>query len=250
MHQRTTPWTLAGEESLRLLPEGERPRVSVVIPARDEAATIGGVLDAVKSGNDWFDELVVIDDHSSDDTATVASSHGATVIPSHGSGKGAALATGVNATTGAILLFLDGDVTNTREDVVARMIAPLLADDSVMLVKAFYERPLHDMPTGGGRVTELAARPILSLLYPGLGEIRQPLAGETALRREALSALSLSVDYAVEIGLLLDVATAYGPGALAQVDLGVRRHRNRPLQELHPMAVQILRAALERRGLV
>jgi len=113
-------------------------------------------------------------------------------------------------------------------------------------VKAYYQRPLHDMPTGGGRVNELAARPILSLLYPGLGEIRQPLAGETAARRETLEALSLEAAYGVEIAMLIDVALKYGVSSLAQVDLGIRRHRNRPLEELRPMAVEVLRAALIR----
>jgi glucosyl-3-phosphoglycerate synthase len=102
------------------------------------------------------------------------------------------------------------------------------------------------MPTGGGRVNELAARPILSLLFPGLGEIRQPLAGETAARRGALEAIKLEPGYGVEIALLIDFSNHFGVGALAQVDLGVRRHRNRPLEELRPMAVEVLRAALER----
>jgi glucosyl-3-phosphoglycerate synthase len=102
------------------------------------------------------------------------------------------------------------------------------------------------MPTGGGRVNELTARPVLSLLFPGLGEIRQPLAGETAARRGALESIVLEPDYRVEIALLIDIARLFGVHALAQVDLGTRRHRNRPLEELRPMAVDVLRAALER----
>jgi glucosyl-3-phosphoglycerate synthase len=104
------------------------------------------------------------------------------------------------------------------------------------------------MPTGGGRVNELAARPILSLLYPGLGEIRQPLAGETAGRRSTFERVGFASSYGVEIALLIDVATAFGVKALAQVDLEIRRHRNRPLEELRPMSVDVLRAALERYG--
>jgi glucosyl-3-phosphoglycerate synthase len=102
------------------------------------------------------------------------------------------------------------------------------------------------MPSGGGRVNELAARPILSLLYPGLGEIRQPLAGESAAWRDTLEALTLESAYGVEIAMLIDVAQKYGVSSLAQVDLGIRRHRNRPLEELRPMAVEVLRAALVR----
>ena len=136
----------------------------------------------------------------------------------------------------------------TTAEFVPRLVAPLLEQPQVVLVKAFYERPLHNMPTGGGRVTELAARPILSLLYPGLGEIRQPLAGETAGRRSTLNKLGFDDSYGVEMALLIDVARTYGVSAVAQVDLGVRRHRNRPLEELRPMSVDVLRAALTRFG--
>jgi glucosyl-3-phosphoglycerate synthase len=105
------------------------------------------------------------------------------------------------------------------------------------------------MPTGGGRVTELTARAVLSVLFPGLGEIRQPLAGETAGRRETFEALGFESAYGVEIALLIDVARTYGEHTIAQVDLGTRRHRNRPIEELRPMAVDVLRAALTRYGL-
>jgi glucosyl-3-phosphoglycerate synthase len=243
------PWTLAREPfSLERVAElkGDTT-VSLIIPARNEAATIGAVLDTVQIHDDLLDELVVVDDHSSDDTATVADHHGARVVHLEGlSGKGAAMRFGLSSCTSTIVVFLDADVLNTSADFVARLIQPLLERPTIQLVKGFYERPLHDMPTGGGRVNELAARPILSLLYPGLGEIRQPLAGETALRRAALDTILLEPDYSVEIALLIDVAQLYGVRALAQVDLGVRRHRNRPLEELRPMAVDVLRAALER----
>ncbi len=223
---------------------------AVVIPARDEASTIGAVLDAILGPGDPLDEVVVVDDHSSDDTATIAARHGARVVTNEGpSGKGTAMRVGALATTADVLVFLDADVRNTAEDYVPRLVQPLLEHDGTVLVKGYYERPLHGMPTGGGRVTELAARPILSLLFPGLGEIRQPLAGETALRREVLRRVDLEADYGVEIALLIDVARVYGVAALAQVDLGVRRHRNRPLEELNPMAVEVLRSALARYGL-
>jgi len=249
MANSPVPWTLAGDvftlERVAAL-KGDAT-IAVIIPAKNEAATIGAVLDTVLVHDQLIDELVVVNDHSSDDTAIVADHHGGRVVRLEGrTGKGAAMSAGVAATTSELLVFLDADVLNTTADYVARLVQPLLERNATQLVKGFYERPLHNMPTGGGRVNELAARPILSLLFPGLGEIRQPLAGETAVRRSALEAMTLESDYSVEIALLIDVAQLFGVHALAQVDLGIRRHRNRPLEELRPMAVEVLRAALER----
>ena len=223
--------------------------IAVIIPARNEATTIGAVLEAVLAYRDVIDDLVVVNDRSSDDTATVAHHHGARVVMVDGpGGKGLAMAAGLAATATETVVFLDADVLNTAADFVPRLIQPILERPEVDLVKGYYERPLHNMPTGGGRVNELTARPILSLLFPGLGEIRQPLAGETAARREVFDAVTLEPEYDVEIALLIDVARKFGVSSLAQVDLGVRRHRNRPLEELRPMAMDILRAALTRYG--
>jgi len=243
------PWTLPRDSFTleRVTAAKLDTTVAVIIPARNEASTIGSVLDTVLIHDHLVDELIVVNDHSSDDTATVADHHGARVIRLQGAtGKGAAMSMGLTASTSALVVFLDADVLNTTADYVARLLQPLLERPSVQLVKGFYERPLHHMPTGGGRVNELAARPILSLLFPGLAEIRQPLAGETAARRGALEAILLEPNYSVEIALLIDIAQLFGAHALAQVDLGIRRHRNRPLEELRPMAVDVLRAALER----
>jgi glucosyl-3-phosphoglycerate synthase len=243
------PWTLPRDHFTleRVAQLKGDTTVAVVIPAKDEATTVGSVIDMVQVHDHLYDELIVVNDHSSDDTATVADHHGARVVHAEGpSGKGAAMLTGVVASSSDIVVFLDADVINTTADYVARLIQPLLERSEIELVKAFYVRPLHNMPTGGGRVNELAARPILSLLYPGLGEIRQPLAGETAVRRSALDTVTLEPDYRVEIALLIDCAKLFGVHAIAQVDLGIRRHRNRPLEELRPMAVDVLRAALER----
>jgi glucosyl-3-phosphoglycerate synthase len=205
------------------------------------------VLDAVLVHRELVDELVVVNDNSVDDTSTVADHHGARVLRLEGpSGKGEAMRAGLTATTSDLVVFLDADVINTTSEFVARLIQPLLERPETQLVKGYYERPLHNMPTGGGRVNELAARPILSLLYPGLGEIRQPLAGETAGRRSAFDAITLEKAYGVEIALLIDIARQFGVRSLAQVDLGVRRHRNRPLEELRPMSMDVLRAALKR----
>jgi glucosyl-3-phosphoglycerate synthase len=249
MTSADVPWTLTREsyslERVSALKGGTS--VAVIVPAKDEATTVGAVLDSVQIHDHLIDELIVVNDHSSDDTATVAEHHGARVVPLRGaSGKGAAMWAGFLASDAELIVFLDADVTNTTPDYVARLIQPLLERPATQLVKGFYERPLHNMPTGGGRVNELTARPVLSLLFPGLGEIRQPLAGETALRRGVLETIDLEPDYRVEIALLIDCARLFGVHALAQVDLGIRRHRNRPLEELRPMAVDVLRAALER----
>ena len=156
------------------------------------------------------------------------------------------MASGVAASNGDLIAFLDADVTNTDLHFVPRLIGPLLLDKEVQLVKAFYDRPFEGSASGGGRVTELCARPALSLLFPELTDVRQPLAGETAVRRTALGRLIIERGYRVEMGLLLDVAHVFGPQAIAQVDLGVRIHRNRPLTELGPMATEVLGVALER----
>jgi glucosyl-3-phosphoglycerate synthase len=249
------PWTLsAGElDGARALAMKGDETVSVVVPVQNESATIGSVLDAVLAprgeGPGLVDEVLVVNDHSRDDSATVAERHGARVVSLEGpSGKGEAMNLGLAATTGSIVVFLDGDVTTTSPDYVPRLVQPLLERPAIQLVKGFYERPFQNQPTGGGRVTELAARPILGLLFPGLGEVRQPLAGETAGRRETFAAFGFAPGYGVEIALLIDVAQKYGADAVAQVDLGLRRHRNRPIEELGPMAVEVLRAALTRFG--
>ena len=249
MTDHDVPWTLDRDEFDldRVRDLKESTSVAVVVPAQNEAATIGAVLSDVLRHPELVDELIVVDDHSNDDTATVASRHGARVVTLSGpSGKGEAMAAGFAISQAEIVVFLDADVLSSSVGFVPRLIDPLLQRPQIQLVKGFYERPLLDMPTGGGRVNELAARPILSLLFPGLGEIRQPLAGETAVRRGALDAIVLGDAYQVEIALLIDVARLYGVHSVAQVDLGVRRHRNRPLEELQPMAVDVLRAALER----
>lgn len=249
MKSSEVPWTLTSEDFdlAKVAMSKKMTTIAVVIPAKNEADTVGAVLDAVGHYPEFVDELVVINDHSNDDTTTVADHHGAKVIDLEGrGGKGEAMRAGLAATSSELVVFLDADVLNTTPEFVPRLVQPLLERADIQLVKGYYERPLHNMPTGGGRVNELAARPILSLLYPGLGEIRQPLAGETAGRRSALESITLESAYGVEIALLIDIARGFGVHSLAQVDLGVRRHRNRPLEELRPMAVDVLRAALGR----
>jgi len=241
---------------LLLSAKGSRT-VSVCIPSRDEERTVERVIRAVADphvastgGSGLVDEVLVVDDGSTDATADVAERAGARVIQTRGSGgKGQAMRAGVEACLGEIVVFLDADVENTSPSFVTGLLGPLLVEEDVALVKGFYDRPLHGQPTGGGRVTELVARPLLNILFPMLSGVLQPLAGETAAPRRVLEKLDLADGYGVELGMLLDVATELGPGAIAQVDLGVRIHRNRPLDELRPQAEDVLRAALARAGI-
>lgn len=232
-------------------------RVSVCIPARDEERTVAEVVGclhrratAAGGGADLVDEIVVVDDGSSDATAAEARRAGATVVPSGTpeGGKGQAMAAGLAATVGDVVVFLDADVENFDLHFLTGLLGPMVSHPEVVLVKAFYERPLGKAPTGGGRVTELVARPVIELLFPQLAHIRQPLAGEVAVRRSAVERMGLDPGYGVELGLLIDVAEGFGTAAIAQVDLGRRVHRNRPLAELRPQATDVLRAALARAG--
>jgi glucosyl-3-phosphoglycerate synthase len=167
---------------------------------------------------------------------------------SSGGGKGEAMRTGLSATDGDLIVFLDADVSNFAPHFVTGMLGPLLVREDILLVKGFYERPLHGQRNGGGRVTELVARPAIDLLFPHLAPVRQPLAGESAAPRAVLEKVGLASGYGVEMGLLIDVAERFGVESIAQVDLGVRIHRNRPLAELRHQATDVLHAALIRAG--
>jgi len=230
-------------------------RVSVCVPARNEERTIGGVIERAilphlgPGSSGLIDELVVVDDGSTDATAATARAAGARVIARQpGGDKGAAMAAAFENSTGDVVVFLDADVENANERFVPRLVGPLLSEEAVF-VKAFYERPINGQPSGGGRVTELLARPLIDQLFPALIEVRQPLAGETAAQRWVFEKVGFAAGYGVEIGLLVDVAREFGADAIAQVDLGVRVHRNRPLDELRPQAADVLRTALHRAGL-
>lgn len=226
--------------------------VTVCIPAHNEQSTVGGVVAAVAGahrapgGSGLVDEILVVDDGSVDATGAAAESAGARVIrPDRRQGKGGAMATGLEQAAGDVIVFLDADVENTTAEFVTGLLGPLVCDDAA-LVKGYYDRPLDGATTGGGRVTELMARPLLDVLFPELAGVRQPLAGETAAPRWVLEKVGFSPGYGVEIGLLIDVATRLGVPAIAQVDLGSRVHRNRSLGELRPQAAEVLRAALAR----
>ncbi len=234
--------------------------ISVCLPARNEEATIGPIVASVRQhlveGARLVDEVVVMDDGSTDATAEVARAEGAVVLAVDeilpdlppGSGKGNALWLSLYACEGDIICWLDADVRNFGPHFVTRLVAPMLMDPAIGYVKGYYRRPLHGEALGGGRVTELMARPLLSALFPHLTRFVQPLAGEYAGRRALLEAVPFVEGYGVEIGLLIDLVAAYGLDAMAQVDLDVREHRNRPLEELGPQAMAVLVTGLRRAG--
>jgi glucosyl-3-phosphoglycerate synthase len=219
-------------------------RIAVCLPARDEEATVGDVVAAIP--DELVDEIVVIDDGSGDRTAAVAAAAGARVVSIEGAGKGAAMRRGLEETTGDLVVYLDADVRNFEQHFVTGLVGPLLEHDDLALVKAFYLRPTADGPEGGGRVTELVAKPLLRLLFPELASLRQPLAGEVAARRTLLEKIDFAEGYAVDLALLLDAVNVAGIDSLAEVDLGARVHRNRPLSQLAPQAEEIIAMALER----
>lgn len=225
--------------------------VAVCIPARDEAPTIAAVVGVARrlAVAGLVDEVLVVDDGSADATGPLAAAAGARVLVSlAGPGKGQALAAGVAATSADVVVFLDADVTNVSERFVTALVAPLLLDPGVQLVKGRYRRSLHGLPGEGGRVTELVARPLLDRFFPELAAVGQPLAGETAVRRAALDGVVLEDGYAVEIALLLDVYRRWGAEAIAEADLGERVHRNRALADLRHQAAAVLDAVLARAG--
>ena len=229
---------------------------SVCLPARNEAATVGEIVTRI-AAHPLVDEVVVVDDHSTDATAAEADAAGATVVraadvlPEYGGGpgKGQALWKAVAVSTGEIVAFCDADLRDFEPHFVTGLLGPFLLDSELGFLKAFYRRPTGDgAPRGGGRVTELVARPVLTVLFPELADVVQPLAGEFAARRDVFEALPFVEGYGVDIGLLIDAARLCGIEHLAQVDLGVRVHRNRPLHELGPMATIVLLTALHRAG--
>ena len=227
--------------------------LSVVIPVRNMNYSLPTVLDALAAQEiAEAPEVIVVDDGSDDGTAELAHEAGARVVGSdtRSGGKGQAMRSALVATDADLIAFVDADVTNFGPHFVTDLLEPLLVDDTVTLVKGYYQRPLHGSPDGGGRVTELVARPVIDLLFPHLSSIEQPLAGETAAPRWVLEKCELADGYAVELALLIDVASLYGVDSIAQVDLGVRIHRNRPLDELRPQATDILAAALARARLI
>jgi len=200
------------------------------------------------------DELVVMDGGSADGTETIARECGVTVISAskvlagsnHPGGKGTSLWKSLFVTSGDILIYIDSDIKNFDRRYICGLLGAILSDDGLQCVKGCYRRPLTAGPVvlddQGGRVTEILVRPLLSAWYPELAWFGQPLAGEYALRRSAIERIVLSSGYGVEIRLLVLMYRAFGLQRMAQVDLGTRIHRNRPLAELSRMSFEVLRA--------
>jgi glucosyl-3-phosphoglycerate synthase len=234
---------------------------SLCIPARDEAATIGRIVELAHrrlvKAVPLLDEILVVDDYSTDATADVAAAAGAKVVRSAeilpeagpGTGKGDAVWKSLWASSGDLVAWVDGDITDFGPRFVTGLLGPLLTSPSIQFVKGFYRRPGGAPATSGGRVTELVARPLIARLFPALSGIVQPLAGEFAGRRAVLEGLPIVCGWGVDLALVIDVVARHGLPALAQVDLGTRRHRHRPLEELSPQAMAILTTALRRAGI-
>jgi glucosyl-3-phosphoglycerate synthase len=236
--------------------------VSVVIPARDEQDTVGRIVRTVRrtlvEQQPLVDELLVVDSRSTDATAAVAAEAGAVVVAQDDvlpslpplQGKGEALWKGLAATSGDLVVFVDGDLRDFPAAYVTGLLGPLLTDAGVDYVKGFYHRPLLDPAQpeadGGGRVTELVARPLLNMYWPELAGFVQPLAGEYAGRREVLEQIPFVANYGVEVGHLIDLLAWRGLDALAQVDLGNRTHRHQSTEALGRMSGQIMHTVVDR----
>lgn len=239
--------------------------VSVCLPARNEAGTIGHILEAVLGlrVSGVIDQVVVVDD-STDRTAEIARGLGAevhnqaTLMPELGPllGKGDAMWRALPTLTGDVVCFVDADTEQFDTHFVCGLIGPLLCGpEEIAFVKGFYRRPFKTggliLPDGGGRVTELTARPLLNLFYPDLAAVAQPLAGEIAARRDLLERLPFATGYGVDIALLIDSYRRVGLDAIAQVDLAERQNAHQALRDLGPMAFSVLRvlaARLEQEG--
>jgi glucosyl-3-phosphoglycerate synthase len=249
-------WTVAELEAAKA-----GRTVSVVLPALNEEETVASVIESISPMlGGLVDELVVLDSGSTDDTAIRALTAGALVVSREEAvpelptqpGKGEALWRSLAATSGDIVAFVDSDLIDPDPMFVPRLVGPLLTVDGVHLVKGFYRRPLkvsgREDANGGGRVTQLVARPLLAALRPELSGVLQPLGGEYAATRNLLTSVPFAPGYGVEIGLLIDTYDRLGLDAIAQVNLGVRAHRNRPLTELSAMSRQVVATLLSRCG--
>ncbi|MDG4766288.1 glucosyl-3-phosphoglycerate synthase [Solwaraspora sp. WMMD406] len=252
--RRWAPWELASVKAGH--------RVSVVLPARDEEATVGAIVGAIREHLvdrvPLVDEIVVVDSRSQDATAAVAAAAGARVVSQDEmtiglprlEGKGDALWAGLAASDGDLIAFVDADLREFQPAFVTGLLGPLLSDASVSFVKGFYHRPLvrsSDVEAdAGGRVTEIMARPLFNLFWPDLAGFVQPLAGEYAGRRTVLEQIPFVSGYGVETAMLIDLLELCGLDALAQVDLGERRHRHQSTEALGRMSAQIMLTAWSR----
>lgn len=236
--------------------------ISLALPALNEEKTVGNVIQTIKAAlvetAPLLDEIVLIDSDSEDRTREIAQSLDVPVyihqevLPEYGSrrGKGEALWKSLYCTQGDIVIWLDTDIVNIHPRFAYGLIGPLLLRPNVRFVKGFYRRPLRVgekiQAGGGGRVTELTARPLLNLFYPELSGVLQPLSGEYGGTRAALEQCSFFSGYGVEIGLLIDMLEKFGLNAIAQVDLQERIHHNQPLEALSKMSFAIIQAVIRK----
>jgi glucosyl-3-phosphoglycerate synthase len=253
----TRSWSVTDRPLHRILSAKQRTgrTISVVLPALNEEETVGDIVAVIRHDLveqvPLVDEIVVVDSGSTDRTSEVAAAAGARVvhrdeilprIPAV-PGKGEVLWRSLLVTSGDILCFIDADLREFSSDFVSGIIGPLLTEPDVDLVKGMYDRPLGGTAGQGGRVTELMARPLLNMHWPQLAGFVQPLGGEYAARRSLLEQLPFPVGYGVELGMLVDALHLVGLDALAQVDVGVRKHRHQDGQALGRMAAAIYRTA-------
>ncbi len=253
-------------ERLLALKEQQGLTISLGLPALNEEKTVGKVIQTVKTALmdevTLLDEIVLIDSSSTDSTREIAKDLGIPVylhqeiLPQYGAyhGKGEALWKSLYILEGDLIAWIDTDIKNIHPRFVYGVIGPMLRDPDVQYVKGFYRRPLKQgdkiVAGGGGRVTELTARPFINLFFPQLSGLIQPLSGEYAGRRSALEQLPFFTGYGVETGLLIDILEIFGLNAIAQVDLLERIHHNQPLPSLSKMSfaiMQVVFGRLERR---
>jgi glucosyl-3-phosphoglycerate synthase len=235
---------------------GKSETVTVCVPTRETAATIAGTVRAIGRLRDagLVDQLLVVDAASADETATIAAAAGAEVVqesdllPELGpvAGKGDAMWRALSVADGDVVVYLDGDVRDFDSHYVTGLLGPLLLTPRTEFVKGFYRRPLAiegmEIEDGGGRVTELAARPLLELLAPELAAFRQPLAGELAARRRLLDEVPYATGYGVEIAMLVEAWSRLGIERMAQVDLGSKRNSHQTLAQLADMSREVISA--------
>jgi glucosyl-3-phosphoglycerate synthase len=253
----TRSWSVTDRPLHKILAAKHRTgqSVSVVLPALNEEETVGEIVAIIRHDLmqqvPLVDEIVVVDSGSTDRTSEVAAAAGARVVHRDDilpripavPGKGEVLWRSLLVTSGDIVCFIDADLKEFSSDFVTGIVGPLLTEPGVDLVKAMYDRPLGGAAGQGGRVTELMARPLLNMHWPQLAGFVQPLGGEYAARRSLLEQLPFPVGYGVELGMLVDALHLVGLDALAQVDVGVRKHRHQDGQALGRMAAQIYRTA-------
>lgn len=236
-------------------------RVTVCIPAKDEQATIGAIVGIIHhdlvDNVGLVDEILVMDDSSDDATSLAARASGATVVPvasvlpelERMHGKGNALWRGLHVAAGDLIVYIDADISGFTSDYVTGLLGPLITDPAIAFTKACYDRPFAGNPTGGGRVTELVARPLISRFFPQLAGIVQPLSGEYAGRRSVLEQIPFATGWGVEIAMLIDLEALVGVEAIAQVDLGVRHHKHQEIHALGRQAYAIQTTVLRRAGI-